>query len=487
MNARLLDARLLNALPLNLRAAIIRRTTFVPDLDTWRAEGMRLRQQPLAWIALGALLLALLVAAVSAGFEARDWRRAAAADDARRTTLIDAAVAQARAATPGPAAAQATYQLGRGELGATRMTVGDGLGLGGYRLRVLPVQLKATLDSRHVDARPPGPLRNPLLVDSGLPGVPAMVALLLPLVALALCAGLLQEEREQGRLGLLRVQARRGMLPVIAAALGWRFLALWATTWIATLPALLLDPLWSASVVGHWALALAAFCGVWVALGGFLSALPLSGPAAMLAALGLWLTLTFVVPAGLIWGAQREAPMPSRLAAIVQIRQAQQDSEVHEDALARDWYGRHPRIPAQLPAVWPASFVPRVLAQDRVLRPLMRRFDDARLRQAAWIERWSWLSPGLALTLRGERLAGTDVASHVRYLREVDAFEDRWRDALVPPVMDRRGISAEALAALPTFPLFPSIPSIPTSRTSPRSAPGSTSPAASPPASPASR
>lgn len=473
--------------------------SILPDIDTWRAEGLRLRRQPLAWIALGALLLALLTAALSAGFEARAWRQAAAADEARRTVLIDAAVEQFRATSPGPAAAQATYQLGRSELGATRWQVSDGLGLGVDRLRVLPAQLKATLDSRHVDARPPGPLRNPLLVESGLPGVPAMVALLLPLVALALCAGLLQEEREQGRLGLLRVQARRGVTPVIVAALGWRLLALWGVATLATLPALLLDPgapavvsaasstpagtgisaageATTTTVIAHWALALAAFCGVWVLLGGLLSALPLSGPAAMLAALGLWLMLTFVVPAGLTWGAQREAPMPSRLAAIVQIRDAQQDSETHEDALARDWYARHPEVPAQLPAVWPASFVPRVLSQDRVLRPLMRRFDDARLRQAAWVERWSWLSPGLALTLTGERLAGTDAASHVRYLREVDAFEDRWRDALIPRVMDRRGISAEALAALPAFPGILAFP---------RSAPGSTSPAASPPASPA--
>lgn len=441
------------------------------DIDTWRAEGLRLRRQPFAWLALAALLLGLLVTAVSAGLDARDWRRAAAADESRRATLLDAAIARFRALPPGPAAAQATYQLGRGDLGATRMPVGDGLGLGVDRLRVLPAQLKATLDSRHVDARPPGPLRNPLLVDGGLPGVPAMVALLLPLVTLALCAGMRQEEHEQGRLGLLRVQARHGLGPVFIAALGWRWLAVWLIATLATLPALLIDT--AGGALWPWVLALAAFCGVWVVLGGLLSLLPMSGPAAMLSALGLWLAMTFVVPAGLLWGAQREAPMPSRLAAVVQIRAAQQDSEVKEDALARDWYARHPDVPAQLPAAWPASFVPRVLAQDQVLRPLMREFDEARLRQAAFMERWSWLSPGLALTLTGQRLAGTDAASHVRYLREVDAFEDRWREALVPRVIDRRGLSAEALKPPTSLPRF--------------SSPGSTPPAASPPASPGRR
>ncbi len=447
----------------------------LPDLLTWRAEGLRLRRQPLAWTALSALALALLFTAMAAGLEAREWRHAAAADPVRHAAQLKDAIHRAQAGPPpGVAAAQAAYQLGRGDLGATRMTVGDALGLGVHRLRVLPAQLKATLDSRHVEARPLGPLRNPLLVDSGLPGVPAMTALLLPLVALALCAGLVQEERESGRLGLLRVQASRGFAAPVLAALGWRFVALWAVAAFATAPALLLDPGATAATALPWISMLGAFCGVWVLLGGLLSVLPISGPSAMLAALGAWLVLTFAVPAGLTSIAQRDAPMPSRLAAIIAMRDAQQDSEVREQALARAWYDRHPEVPAQLPAVWPASFVPRVLEQDRTLRPLMRRFDEARRRQASLIERWSWLSPGLALTLAAERLAGTDTASHLYYLREVDAFEDRWRVFLIPPVMDRRGLTAEALSALPHF--------LPT-----RAAPGSTSPASPPPPAPSPR
>lgn len=446
----------------------------MPSPATWRAEGLRLRRQPLAWWALGALLAVLLAAAIPAGLDARAWRLAAAEDARQFTERRDAAIEQfRRGPPPGPAAAQATYQLGRGELGATRMAVGGGLALGVRRLDVLPAREKATLDIRQVDARALGPLRNPLLSDTGLPGLPAMVALLLPLVALVLCAGLLQEEREQGRLGLLRVQARRGLGPLMTAALAWRGLALCGVALLGTLPALMLDPGATLAAAGSWSLAVIAFCAVWVAIGGLLSALPISGATALLSALGLWLALTFAVPAALVWAAQREAPMPSRLTAILAIRDAQQHHEAHEDALARAWYAEHPDVPASLPAVWPASFVPRVLAQDRDLRPLMRRFEDARLRQAELVERWAWLSPGLSLSLTGQRLAGTDTASHVRYLREVDAFEDRWRAFLVPRVMDRRGISAAALAELAALPRFGP------------SAPGSIPPATPPPAAPA--
>lgn len=420
-----------------------------PRWHHWQAEGLRLRRQPLAWMAFAALLLVLLASAISAGRDARAWRAAAAQD----TAVFAAKRAQAalRLLLPGPANATATYQLGRGELGSTRMPVHAGLALGVQRLDVLPARLKASLDSRHVDARDPGPLKNPLLTGSGLPGLPSMVALLVPLVALLLCAGLLQEEREQGRLGLLRMQSTHGMAPVLIAALGWRLLGLWAVAAAATLPALALDPGANLLVGLQWLGALAAFCTLWVLLGGLLSFLPGSGATAMLAALGLWLALTFALPAGLLLAAQQQAPTPSRLQSIVSIRAAQHDSEDHEQALAQAWYQAHPEIAAQLPAVWPASFVTRVLDQDLALQPLAEEFAQSRLEQAQLLHRWSWLSPGLALVLFGERLAGTDVGSHVRYLQQVEAFEQRWRDFLVPRVMDRAGLGAAKLQSLPRF------------------------------------
>ena len=423
-----------------------------PRLIHWQAEGLRLYRQPIAWWALAALLLVLLASATVAGLDARTWRQAEAED---RTAYADKLHAQQLRlqASPAPSAASATatYQLGRSDLGLTRMPVEAGLALGVQRLQVLPSRIKASLDTRHVDSRDPGPLRNPLLTDTGLPGLPAMVALLLPLVALVLCAGLLQEEREQGRLGLLRVQSRYGIGPILLAALGWRLLALWMVAVAATLPALLLDPGATAAVALQWAGALGAFCALWVALGGILSVLPVSGATSILAALGLWLALTFAVPAGLVLLAQKNAPLPSRLSAVVTLRDAQHQAEDNEQALAEAWYDEHPHIPAQHPAVWPASFVVRVLDQDETLQPLVEKFRQSRALQAQQVSAWSWLSPGLALVLYGERLAGTDVDSHMRYQQQVDAFEQRWRAFLVPRVMSKQGMRAEELRRLPRF------------------------------------
>ncbi|WP_080747450.1 DUF3526 domain-containing protein [Comamonas thiooxydans] len=429
-----------------------------PLLIHWKAEGMRLRRHPLSWLALGTLLLVLLATSISAGLDARSWRKASAHDSTAFEETLRSTIEKLKGnPTSSPANAIATYQLGRGELGSTRMPVKAGLGLGTHRLEVLPVQLKASLDSRQLEARDPGPIKNPLLIDTGLPGVPALAALLIPLVTLLLCSGLLQEEREYGRLALARVQAVTGMPPILMAALGWRFMAIWAVSALATAPALVLDPDSTLLVHLQWLGAVGLFCLVWVAVGGLLSCLPMSGATSMLLALGIWLTLTFAVPAGITLAANNKAPTPSRLKSIVAIRDAQNDSEDNEQALAKAWYEQHPNVDAHLPAVWPASFLPRVLDQDLALTPVRLEFSESRAKQADIVSRWSWMSPGLALVLYGEKLAGTDAASYSRYVNAVDSFEHQWRQYLIPHVMNRQGLPSEQLRQLPKFPVRPDL------------------------------
>jgi ABC-2 type transport system permease protein len=422
-----------------------------PRIIHWKAEWLRFNKQPLARLALGALLLVLLVASTAAGLQARAWRVAAASDEIAFDSKLQASLQQFQGRPLGPANATATYQLGRGELGLTRMPVSAALGLGVQRLDTLPSRLKASLESRHVQTRDPSPLHNPLLSDAGLPGLPSMAALLISLVALVLCSGLLQEEREQGRLGLLRVQSKFGIAPVLAAALGWRLLALWAVGVVSTMPALLLDPGVTVTALAQWASAMGAFSAIWVIIGGLLSFAPMSGATSMLAALGIWVTLTFAAPAGLSMTAQQQTPTPSRLTSIVALRAAQHDSEDNEQELAEAWYLEHPHIKPQLPATWPASFVTRVLDKDLVLESGAKELSRARLQQADFVNNWSWISPALALVLFGERLAGTDVHSHVRYMGQVNAFEQRWREFFVPHVMNRQGLPADKLTQVPRF------------------------------------
>jgi ABC-2 type transport system permease protein len=426
-----------------------------------RAEWTRFLRHPVHRRVVAALGLLLLGSALWSGLTAREHRAHATAQQVQwqqaRAKAAAAAPLQA-AATPaeGAAGAGMAHALGRSDLGATQLPATGGLVLGVQQYAALPTAVRATIESRYTDGRVTGALVNPLLADTGLPGFPAIVVLLLPLAALSLTAGMVQEDREQDIWRLVCVQCSVGLPAVFAAALMIRWAAVLAVAALASTCAFALDPGATVAPLGLWFAALAAFSAFWVLAGGLLSLLPVSSGAAMTGALGLWLSITFVVPAALAWAAERVAPMPSRLAAIVELRTVQQDTEEQESTLFEAWYAAHPQdrpAPGIAPAQpgWPATFLPRFAAQERHLRPIMRSFDTARAVQAAALERWSWASPTLALMLLADRLAGIDAARYVRYIDAVDRFEDRWRAFFVPRVMAYRGATASALAAMPNF------------------------------------
>lgn len=82
---------------------------------------------------------------------------------------------------------------------------------------------------------------------------------------------------------------------------------------------------------------------------------------------------------------------------------------------------------------------------------MVKSFKDGLRAQPASVERWSWLTPGLYLVLGGERRAVTDAQSHIDDLHQVDEYERRWREFLVPCVMDRQGLAPEDWHLLPRF------------------------------------
>ncbi len=430
-------------------------------LSILRIEAARFAAHPVYRRVVLAFSLLLLASAVWSGIEARGYRAEVAVRHAHWEQAFDKAKAAAPerpAASTAEAsrAVSAAYALGRGDLAATRLPATGALVLGLQQYQALPTAVLATVDSRHTDGRVTGPLGNPLLAETGLPGFPAIVVLLVPLAALALSAGMVQEDRERGVWRLVCAQCNVGLGTVFSAALAIRWAVVFAVAALCSACAFALDPGAAIAPLGAWLLGLALFTAFWVLAGGLLSLLPVSAGAALTAALGLWLALTFAVPAALAWRAERAAPMPSRLAAIVELRAVQQDTEERDTELLHAWYDRHPDdrpAPGLAPSrpAFPVTFVPRYENLDARMRPLMRRFDHARAAQAASIEEAAWLSPSLALMLWADRLAGIDAARYSRYIDAVDRFEDRWRAFFVPRIMSYRGVSAAELSQLPVF------------------------------------
>ena len=426
-----------------------------------RAEWRRFVAHPVSrWIvAVSALLL--LASAIWSGVGVRNYRAGSAAQQTQWSQSYDQALAgapeqPASSRAQGAKAVAAAHALGRGDLAATRLPATGALVLGLEQYHVLPTAIRATVESRHSDGRVTGPLANPLLAETGLPGFPAIIVLLVPLAALALTAGMVQEDRELGIWRLVCAQCSVGLGTVFACALAVRWAVVFSVAALSSVCAFAWDPAAAAAPLMLWLLALAFFAAFWVLAGGVVSLLPVSTGAALTGALGLWLALTFAVPAALAWAAKGAAPMPSRLAAIVELRAVQQDGEEHESELLDAWYARHPedRPAADLAPsrpTWPVTFMPRFEFQEERLRPLMRRFDQSRAAQAAAVEQRAWLSPPLALVLVADRLAGIDAARYARYIDAVDRFEDRWRAFILPRIMAYRGVTASELSRMPVF------------------------------------
>lgn len=146
-------------------------------------------------------------------------------------------------------------------------------------------------------------------------------------------------------------------------------------------------------------------------------------------------------------------PTPSRLAFIVELRQAQQDAEVRMPELLKARCADHPESAPQISAghTWQVTYLPRFAYRDELVHPLMRHFEQQRLALAALLERWAWLSPSMAPLQVSHYLAGITAALHTVFLDVVDQYEQPCRNFFVPRVMSYRGLTADDYAHIPRF------------------------------------
>ncbi len=410
------------------------------------------------------LAIVLLASALSSGLDARAWRthlQALDSDWQRRIAThganLPAAVPTASPASPLQAAdpvkaAKAAFDIARADAPPAVLPPLGGLALGSGGFKLHACAVRVTVESRHTDARREDRLANPLLQGLAMPQFATVVALLVPLAVICLCAGMVQQGREQKLWRLTLVQCPRVGL-WLTAALGLRAAAVWCIGAAASCLAFSLDPGATFAALVWWLLALAGFVAVWTLVCALIGMLPVSAPSAVLLGIGAWLLTTFAVPAALGWMVDRQQAMPSRLAAIVDIRDAQQRAEADSDRLLAQWYAAHPERAPGAPAThtWPVSFMPRYLALEARIGPRMQAFDDTRARRYIALQRWTWLSPALSMAMLADELAGIDAPRHARYTAAVGRYEAQWRAFFVPRIMSYRGVDREDLARMPRF------------------------------------
>lgn len=408
-------------------------------MNLWRAELVRCWREPgQRWI-LAVAGLAWLLAGVLGGMTASEQRSRQSTQWRHWESALEARLASASRGAPSAKLAGEAFDVGRHFGPHVTLPGGPGLAL-------VPrdaVGQTVGIETRHFEARRAEPLKNPALATVSGTGLAWLIAVLLPLALISASHGVRLGDRDAGRWRWI-VSLSRTPWRSVAWALGLRACALTLLAWLASCVALGLDSAVTPAALLAWLAALLSFALTWTVLVSLVLASPMSAGGGTLSLIGLWALTTFAVPAVLGEAAHSGAAMPSRLFAVVESRKVQQDAEARDDTLLAEWYRRNASMAAALPDLrhaWPVSFVPRYLETDRLLRPLMASFDDARARQEERLNAWAWLSPALSLLQAANALAGHTAARHLQFARELARREDAWRGLLVPAIMSYRGLS----------------------------------------------
>ncbi|QPK61867.1 DUF3526 domain-containing protein [Methylomonas sp. LL1] len=414
-------------------------------------EWIRFSRNPLNIRIIGLFFLLMTISAVWSGLAAREFRAMAGAPATRQPTTNKAEMHDA--AKPPETADNATAFSASFAAQPLRLPALGGLALNVSRMDLLSTAIKISIRSRHTDGRAGDQLFNPLMHELGLLDFATVLALLTPLVIIALTYGLVQEDRESGVWRLVCTQTSRPWR-LVHTALSLRYGLLLLIVIMTSLLAFALDPGSSASAIWQWLLIISLYNLVWFSIAGLFMLLPISSGAAAIAMLGTWLVITFAVPAGISWAADRTSHMPSRMSAIIDIRQFQEQTNQQREALLADWYQAHPEVkPAAPLKSLPREIngLPATLQLDSRVRPLMVQFDEARKKQFEFMERWSGLSPALGLILMADRLAGIDAPRYANFIQTVNQFEDQWRGYFVPLIMGNAPWSEEQQKSVPQF------------------------------------
>ncbi|MNR79905.1 ABC-2 family transporter protein [compost metagenome] len=420
----------------------------------WQAEWLRFIRNRSNLLVLLACALILTASGIWSGYSAKNLRAqvktSTLAWQQQMATAAELSASKTAEIEPGKNAI-ATYNLTRNSAPSAHLPPLGGLALSASRFQTFPTSIAVGIDSRYADSRKAEAVNNPLLAALGMLDFSSISALLLPLFAIGLSYGLVQEDREQGRWRLVCAQMRKPWR-LLLPALGIRLLVIVLTFAIASACAFLPDPGATLAAYGAWLLVVTAAATFWLALCGLSTLLPFSSGATAVGLIAIWIASSFVLPAALSIYANDKQAMPSRLTSITTLRMLQQETEEHSKELLSAWYAQHPHItPPQAQHSWPVSYMPRYLEQDRQLRPLMAQFDLSRSVQLQLLLERAWLSPSLLMIAAADTLAGINAERYQLYTQQLNLFEDEWRDFFVPKIMNYQAVSADDYRALPQF------------------------------------
>lgn len=305
-------------------------------------------------------------------------------------------------------------------------------------------------------------IENPWNLLSGHFDLAFVVVYLFPLLIFTVSYNFLSIEREQGTLRLVLSQPIG--LPILAAAkvtvragvlLAWALVVPFVALTILRPETRSAAYLWP--LLG-WAALLVAYAAFWFALALAVNAFGRSSAANALALVSLWIACVLVSPVLLNVIVSVASPVPSRTELATRTRLVTGEALTRYATLLNADYQYIDKPDVLRPKDGRIQIAGRMRGTylmekdvDDQLDGLLATFDRQLGDQQRLVSRYGIVSPAIVAYEGLTAVAGTGVARHLHFQRQIAAYHRAWRDFFEPKILDGLAVTLADLDKLPAF------------------------------------
>lgn len=398
-------------------------------------------RQPLTWIVLGALWMALFVGAATGAARVkheRDILQDLAAERAR--AISDSKAAAQRYASPSELKIEyhrdPTDAFGYMNYFLVAHAVKPPLPLGALaagQADLYPNYMRIDFNSIFPDAA--YDLGNPHELRLGTFDIAFVLIYLMPLALIALTATRLTGEQDSG---ILRLIAAQPIRPTTVAAAKYLAIGIVSVVWVvggASLALAMHGQFVASPQLMLVGLAVSLWVMLWISLAALVATFWRGAIASIVTLIFIWGAMTVLLPAGAALLLEVIHPAPSRIGYIDSSRQAMDGFYGDEPKVHAAWLAQFPQFATTSPEMIKSAEVKRFARDDYYRRQLMpqRNLFDSRTRAVLDAsDRLRLLSPSMMLDGMLQTVAGSDMNRHVKFIAAADAYSERLRRYFEP-------------------------------------------------------
>jgi ABC-2 type transport system permease protein len=325
---------------------------------------------------------------------------------------------------------------------------------------VMPMRYRQSATTTEESISQVSNLENPNYLQIGRFDLAFVFVYLYPLFILALSYDMVSAEREAGTLGLILSQPITLRSWMVA-----RMVLRVAAIFVPVLTGVVSGLIWlgislrEPRNLAGIALAFGALLiyGVfwWSAalLVNFIFRLPSSTHALILGT--LWLVVVLLLPMVLTVATSLAHPLPSRIELIGAYRGAEDASRAEGNDLVIRRYTDHPELMPDGSTVDRADLTVMLYEvgreAERMVDPIMERFDHQLAEQRRMVDRYTWLTPATSMQALLDEIAGTSATRFERFRGQVIDFNHARQAFFEPLIYKKSYFTASDLSAVPLF------------------------------------